>query len=741
MKARTLVCLAAGVVVAFFTSRLEASITLDLASPAYEVCGRVSINGYVAASPGAIQRLVWVWGDGATNESWFPATHTFPTNGDYTVEVTAFANTGETKTVTAAVVITDACNQSTNIVLSLAAPAYEACGQVSINGYVAASQGAVQRLVWAWGDGATNESWFPATHVYPSNGVFAVTVTAHSSLAETRTATQQVSVATISLSCDNTLRVYPPRVVLKDGKTNEILRVDLRGKDGLPIPVTPAQSEFVSTKPELVEVDVQGRVTGNGLGEAQIEVRVQGQPRTVIVPVTVGEILLEPTIFLLNTNQPTPGQLFLRAFNADGSTVNLSGKQVQFSGGNAVASVDAQGVVTPLCPPAQFWDSPYLNATLDGMPARNACLVRVTATNLNLTMQDYAGENVTFRVATQVGPYAYGALMNDLQVVEVFDAVYRLQQRLCGTTPHQGGRQFFALDPGVDADGTVPCGLSGNPVRLGLGVDNLRSCFGGENWLHWGVIGHELAHDFLSHASFADFCSGLGNSGAYSEGLATALSAYSFDEIASAPERFGIAPAALANFHGIFLMPDSIRSGHYAALTNYEANPDYAGSFNADLLDAIMLKLGDDHGPAFLFRFLSVFYPPDEVFMNYQNDTQRLTFWVAACSAAARTDLRTRFRDGWGFPVDDDYYESILPQVQQRAAQRDPMITASRINPGVFHLSAHAIRDTAYFIQSSLDLNTWTTVQTNIPVTFTLEADLPISPGAGQQFYRVMQWR
>ena len=273
-----------------------------------------------------------------------------------------------------------------SITLDLGTPEYEACGQVSINGYVAASPGAIQRLVWAWGDGTTNESWFAATHVYPSNGVFAVTVTAHSDLGETRAATRQVSVATITSSCDNTLRVYPPRVVLKDGKTNETLRVDLRGKNGLPIPVTLAQTAFVSTHPELAQVDAQGRVTGEGLGEAQIEVRVQGQPRTVVVPVSVGEILLEPTILLLNTNPPSTGQVFLRAFNADGSDVNLSGRQIQFSGGNPVASVNAQGVVTPLRPPVHFWDSPYLNATLDGMPARNACFVRVTSTNLNLTM-------------------------------------------------------------------------------------------------------------------------------------------------------------------------------------------------------------------------------------------------------------------------------------------------------------------------------------------------------------------
>jgi hypothetical protein len=198
MNARSLIRLAAGVAVAFLTSRAQASITLELGNPDYAACGWVSINGYAAAAPDAITNLVWNWGDGTTDESWFPATHQYPTNGDYAVAVSAYADTGGSKTVTCSVVITSVC---TNIVLQVSEPDYAACGQISINGYLAASPGTITNLVWNWGDGTTEESWFPGTHAYSWNGVFTVRVTAYSDLDESRTVTEPVTVTTVTSAC------------------------------------------------------------------------------------------------------------------------------------------------------------------------------------------------------------------------------------------------------------------------------------------------------------------------------------------------------------------------------------------------------------------------------------------------------------------------------------------------------------------------------------------------------------
>jgi len=725
-------------------TELHGAITLMLSQPESLPCGDISINGYVGTSSGVILRMSWDWGDGATDDNWFPARHHYAADGSYTVAVTAFSSTGETLTKSVSATVTNATQTGCDhITLLLAAPEYLGCGDVSITGYVTTSVGQIQRMVWDWGDGTSTESWFPARHSYPDNGTYQVAVTAHSSAGETHTEGVSVAVTAIVPACSNTFRVYPPVVVLKDGRTSETLTLDLRDERGQPVGFDPRDATFTSSRPGLVQVDAAGRVSATGLGEARVEVRIAGQPRKAEVQVVAGEIRVEPAILLLSLEPYAAGQASLNAFSADGSAVSFAGRTVVFGGGNAVAAVDPQGSVTPSRPPLEFWESPYITASLDGMPARNACFVRVTEPELGLTMQDHAGAFVTFRVAQNVGPHPYGQLIEQLQVVPVMDTVFRLQQRLTGARPHQGGRQFFVMDPGFDGDSTVPCGLSGNPVRLGVGVDNLRSCLGGADWVQWGVIGHELAHDFLYHAALGAFLSGLNNSIAYSEGLTTAVSLYCFEDILNDPGRYGVAPGTVDSLRipWVPLMPVNVRQQHYAALASYEADPQYATEFDADLMDAILLRLGDDHGPGFMFRLLSVFYPPDEVFMTYASETERLSFWVAACSAAAQADLRSRFREMWGYTIDDGYFEGILPLLEQRAGQRDPLIREVAVDAQRLRVLFHAVPDTVYTLECSSDLAQWVDLATGIAGGFTCELSDSTPLTVPHRFYRVRQHR
>ena len=659
-------------------------IQLSLSDPVNGDCGNVTIGGGVSiASPAVIESILWDWGDGTSNFSFFAATHIYSANGTYTVEVTAKANTGETTTVTRTVTIsnvTDSCVAEI-IQLSLSDPVYGICGDVTIGGgvsIVSPSTAIIERMLWHWGDGSFISGGFAATHTYSANGTYTVDVTARANTGESKTVTQEVIITQVTDSCRDVLRVYPPTVGLRDGRTEETLCVVRRTLLGDPVPTSLEETEFISADPELVEVDENGVLTGTGFGSTEVTVKIRGHPRAVTVPVTLGEVILHPSILLLQTASPSPKQISLKAFNADGSEVDISGMKQEFFGGNSVASVDDQGLVTPLGAPVEFSDSPFIEAELDGRRARNRCFVRVTTDSLELEMQEFEGEHVTFRLPPNVGPYPYSKLMDELQVVEVFDALYRLQLYMTGSTEHGMGRQFFVVDPGIDADGTVPCGRSGNPVRLGVGVDNLRSCFGVEDRIQWGIIGHEFGHNILSHAMFFEFFfHDLTNSPSFVEGLATTVSVYSFEAIIAEPERFGISPETTENFYDVPLIPSKIRTLHYSELTEYEKNPSYADQFNANHLDAIMLKLGDEYGRNFLFRFMSVFYPKGEAYLAFENDTERLTFWVAACSAAARADLRDRFRDKWGFLVDDSYYEDIFPRIQVRASQRDdPRITA-----------------------------------------------------------------
>lgn len=87
-----------------FTAVEDSPIRLDLWVDRVEG-STVTVNGYVATTDGTIQRMRWEWGDGTSNDSWFPASHTYASAGQYAITVTAFSSTGKTRgrTITVAV--------------------------------------------------------------------------------------------------------------------------------------------------------------------------------------------------------------------------------------------------------------------------------------------------------------------------------------------------------------------------------------------------------------------------------------------------------------------------------------------------------------------------------------------------------------------------------------------------------------------------------------------------------------
>ena len=141
----------------------------------------------------------------------------------------------------------------------------------------------------------------------------------------------------------------------------------------------------------------------------------------------------------------------------------------------------------------------------------------------------------------------------------------------------------------------------------------------------------------------------------------------------------------------------------------------------------------------YFFRLMSVFYPPDERFISFGHETEALTFWVAACGAAARVDLRARFKGRWGYPIDDAYYENIFPLVKQRAAQRDPVIDKVTGRADQLQVRFRAIVGCDYAWERSVELKTWSAIQTNT-ATQSVESFVDrIDPAAKAAFYRVTQ--
>ncbi len=570
----------------------------------------------------------------------------------------------------------------TTVILNLGQPQILACGDVSINGGVSTSSGTITNLSWNWGDGFVTNSFFPATHRYAANGQYTVVVTAFACTGETNTASTSVVITNATdPACSYTVMVYPSTVSLMKGKTSENLTVELRDANGQAVSLVGQAISFVSTNPSIIQVNAGGVVSSTGFGEAQIQVTVAGFT-TFNVQAVAGEFRVEPPILLLTPVGQSTGQLTIVAKNANGTPFNLAGHSVSYSGGNAVATVSQGGLVTALRPPQTFPESPIIWANIDGMASHNGSMIRVTSSSLGLALQTFPGDYISYLASPQFGPYPYAQLIQNLQAVKVTDAMNMIEERLTGITPNKGDTQFLVMDPGTDSDGTVPCGISGNPSRFGVGIDNLRSCLGGSDYLQWGIIGHELGHNFLSlnQVSFNAVVGGLPNVVAFNEGMPSMLGMYAIEELTTSPAYYGLTPATVANLSrsDVPITPAFGRNIFFSKLTSYETNPNYATAFDPDVNAGILLKLHDQYGREFFYRFLSAFSPADKPLpISLGTEGQKLAFWVAACSAAANADLKSRFRDTWGFPIDNAFYDQIFPKVKSRVERRDALVLIS----------------------------------------------------------------
>ena len=82
---------------------LEVRISPDLNIFLSEINGLTVTVGGVATSGisgSTIARIHWGWGDGSSEDHWFPASHTYATYGEYTITVTVYQNDGLTSTST-----------------------------------------------------------------------------------------------------------------------------------------------------------------------------------------------------------------------------------------------------------------------------------------------------------------------------------------------------------------------------------------------------------------------------------------------------------------------------------------------------------------------------------------------------------------------------------------------------------------------------------------------------------------
>ncbi|MCP4250088.1 MAG: hypothetical protein GY778_23855 [bacterium] len=458
-------------------------------------------------------------------------------------------------------------------------------------------------------------------------------------------------------------------------------------------------------------VDVTGALPGGGLGEVTIlgnrieitiflgqiadpddfhwscdachavdNVAVSANYETAVTTATTlpytapARVTVVTPLLMLSPSGPATGQLQVEVRDIHGDLMPIGDYRLTFSSSNdAVASVDANGLVTAHNVPVAFNDTPVVQVSADGMVADNNAIIRVTNTDLGVTHQSYSGTYVSFHLPTVIEGVDLEAITTSYQVVLGTDLAYLAQWELMDAVQFGGGRHYFVLDVSDDPV-TVPCGLSGNPVRLGweYGQPIHNSCYIVNVPQHrvpqWGVIFHEMGHNFTWRSwSFGQFCSASDTHGwVYSEALASMAGAWSWYRLNRCPS--GMSAEAVASIAEHF---PNIDPAHRMALINYQnAGAIYADATPEVICD-ILWEMYDDFGPKVWYDLYSTFVPYNEPLpLQLVGDTDQATWLVAALSASSGQDLRSRFAADYGFPIADSRWAEMLGAVQTRIDAR-----------------------------------------------------------------------
>ena len=469
----------------------------------------------------------------------------------------------------------------------------------------------------------------------------------------------------------------PPYLALSDGVTKAWMFAIARDMGGNSIPFS--SIDFFADNPSAVSVSGTGEVQAavQKFGYCWVTAKIDGILSSNHVDIRVGSIRLLPPILLLSVADNPTGSLALQIRDAAGSDVSPSTTHF-LSSNPSVATVSNDGLVTAIMPPADFSSTPYITAEADRIPANNAAIVRVTHTTLGLSLDAFAAKHLTFYVPQQpINGFDYEQIFSAWDVVRITDIAYELEHEATGIYPFQGDMQFLANDPGHGGDGTVPCGVSGNPVRLGTDVDKPvhNSCMivaYDSGTPQWGVFFHEIGHNFLGEGTkTSQFMSGHSSDFVYAEGLATALGMYAAKMLKERSLSYGIPQAILNNIQSSVW--------HFGSTPDLDAYVGGGASYSQmtpsvldDMIDVILSK----YGYSALYGFFSVFLPRDAPYsFQLMSDTDQATLFVAALGSSVGADLRNEFRQ-WGFPIDDSYYSAIWNEVDQLVNQRYPRLSS-----------------------------------------------------------------
>jgi hypothetical protein len=517
----------------------------------------------------------------------------------------------------------------------------------------------------------------------------------------------------------------PFQLVLSNGVASGKLSISVRDVYGKKLSFSTVK--FFSDTPSIVNVTDRGEVLAipGKVGHCWITAKLDGIVSSNHVEVSVGRAVLLPPILLLSPDNPI-GKLRVEAYDAYGNRVLP--RVIEFSSSNpSVATVDNTGLVTAVRPPQTFGETPYITVKVDRIPLPNAAVVRVTRDNLGITMKLLSGKHIAFYIPEQpIQGFDYQSIFRDYDIVRITDIAYELESEATGIVPYGGSTLFLVNDPGHE-DGTVPYGLSGNPIRLGSSVDIPNSGMivcRGFGFPQWFVYFHEMGHDFTLEGvkPVQFFFGGAEHTFVYVEGLATALGMYAAKMMKERSSTLNISDYVMVNLMSLW------HFGSTPSLDAYVRNGAHYSEMTPDVLDEMIDVICSRYGYDSLSRFYSLFLPRDVPFtFTIDSDAKQATVFVAALSAATGADLRPQFRE-WGFPVDDSFYARVWDEVSMLVNQRVHTLTVRvPLSSPAFWIKADSIN------------------KTGSPITFRLlegEHTLYVAPQVGVGGFRYIfeQW-
>ena len=312
----------------------------------------------------------------------------------------------------------------------------------------------------------------------------------------------------------------------------------------------------------------------------------------------------------------------------------------------------------------------------DQIPDEGHAILEVDTTGV-ADIDTVRGEHIEF-----ICPSTYKEVLERCDVIKAIDLGTQIQSQLCGTEFH--GIQVIQYNPWMH--GVASCG---NPVDMGSWMWNDNP--------PWFVVFHELGHNYtLAADRFNNLYPALGYDTPmggdnwdfgtnYVEAWASMVGLFAVHELFSKSGQYQLTTEGAASLEQGF---NDQKNSFMGQLQGYEEDPNFH-ILTPDLLDGMFMSLGEEYGYEIFPRFFRILQPPDQswdvltvvknnVRSNYDlSKTVAMTVTCCAFSVAAGADLRTQFRDQWDFPIDNEKYEEIKPEIEAM------MMTGVDENPGL----------------------------------------------------------